>query len=130
MARLSVSTVAERGVTVNEVGLSCTMHPTVPEVFRAALACLRGAIARCWARGTIATMPRTVHNNRAVNVNRATAGDWCHLCGNREQDLAECHYPDPAHDGGSEHKPDGPRDQFLRVCATCADLIAYTARSG
>lgn len=69
---------------------------------------------------------------RALHLSSHPPNDWCHLCGQREPELplADCWYPDPSHGGGAEHKPDGPRDEYVRICAECGSLISSVATGG
>ena len=44
--------------------------------------------------------------------------DWCHLCGVREDYLADIWYPDNA-----EHS--GPNKHYIRICYKCGDRIIH-----
>ena len=54
-----------------------------------------------------------------------STNDWCHLCGTREVNLhlAYVDYPMQGKGGNAEHKPNGPRDGYIRICSECGILI-------
>jgi hypothetical protein len=49
------------------------------------------------------------------------SSDWCHVCGDRPEQLADVWYPEYAEQGAG-------RDQYIRICASCADVIGRVAR--
>lgn len=54
------------------------------------------------------------------------AHDWCHLCGNRTNKLADVWYPENAeHD---VHKKMPPDKNYIRICAGCAARIVEATR--
>lgn len=58
-------------------------------------------------------------NNMATACQHPT--DWCHVCGTRTEQLADIWYPRFAETGT------GP-DEYIRICANCADVIGRVAR--
>lgn len=54
------------------------------------------------------------------------AHDWCHLCGNRTNALADVWYPENAeHDF---HKRTPPDKNYVRICVICAETIFEATR--
>ncbi|MBI4304839.1 MAG: hypothetical protein HY678_00830 [Chloroflexi bacterium] len=48
------------------------------------------------------------------------SNDWCHICGEREADLADVSYPENAEHGGPDMK-------YVRICLRCGLRIAVVA---
>ena len=55
--------------------------------------------------------------------NHDRSGDWCHVCGSREDAQADVWYPENA-----EHSKDDQR--YIRICEQCANLILAAIFSG
>ena len=59
-----------------------------------------------------------------MNAQRIEAGDWCHLCGKRENPAVSMWYP-----ANAEHPVAGD-DKFLRVCIRCIELLCLIVTAG
>ena len=46
--------------------------------------------------------------------------DWCHLCGIRQDYLADIWYPDNAEHGG-------PNTKYIRICFECGNSIIHAS---
>ena len=49
--------------------------------------------------------------------------DWCHICGKRDNPLADVWYPENA-----EH--DTKDTKYIRICVVCANMIAVSTERG
>ncbi len=59
--------------------------------------------------------------NSPVKMSRHAAGDWCHLCGQREYETADIWY-----DKNSEEavrKGIAERTEYIRICRRCAMMV-------
>lgn len=65
----------------------------------------------------------------AVFQTHLSAGDWCHVCGSRDEATADVWYPRNAeHATAVEKKAQAGADvHYIRICAPCASQALRTA---
>lgn len=58
-----------------------------------------------------------------MKIARHPGNDWCHLCGLRQDHLADVWFPENAEHGGSDSR-------YIRVCAVCGKAISSAGTGG